>query len=123
MAFFKIGATDITPWIDIQDYDMQRSDVYTTWTDANDVDHRVVTRQRISGKFKAGFQKATDFAAFTALLASARNADGYYSVTAYVNNTGAEETFDAYLDCTDADKWDLINSRQWQVQEVTVTGR
>lgn len=123
MVFFKIGTTDITPWIDIQDYDMQASDVYTTWTDANDVDHRVVTRRRISGKFQVGFDKAADFAAFTALLISAKNADGYYSVTAYVNNTGETVTFDAYLDCTDADKWDLLNSRQWQVQDVTVTGR
>ncbi|MBR2697522.1 MAG: hypothetical protein IKE76_02945 [Clostridia bacterium] len=121
--FFKIGATDVTPWIDIQNYEMNREDVYTSWTDGNWVEHRVIARTRIAGEFKAGFDKATDFAAFMTLLQTAKTAGGYYSVTAYCNNTGTTETFDAYLDTEDADKWDLVNGRQWQVVTVQVTGR
>lgn len=122
-VFFKIGSTDITSWIDIQNYDMNRADVYTTWTDGNFVDHRVITRTRYSGKFDAGFHRPADFAAFAALLESEKTAEGYYPVTAYINNTGTTESFSAFLDVSDADKWDLTNGRSWQVQTVTVTGR
>lgn len=122
-VFFKIGATDLTPWLDIQNYEMNRADVYTTWTDGNWVTHRVIARTRISGKVKLGFEKAADFAAFSALMASERTTDGYYPVTAYCANTGTTETFQAYVDTSEADKWDLVGGRQWQVQTLTVTGR
>ena len=120
MVFFKIGATDVTPWIDIQNYEMDREDVYSSWTDGNWVDHRVIARTRISGEFQAGFEKATDFAAFMSLLQTAKTADGYYAVTAYCGNTGTTEVFNAYLDTESEAKWDLVNSRQWQVVTVKV---
>ena len=123
MVFFKIGNTDITAWMDIQNYEMNRSDVYTTWTDGNFVDHRVISRTRRSGKFSVGFDKPADFAAFAALLESERTAEGYYIVTAYINNTGATESFDAYLDCEGAGKWDILNGRSWKELTLTVTGR
>lgn len=119
--FFKINATDVTKWIDIQNYEMDREDVYTVWTDGNHVDHRVASRTRVSGKFRVGFDKATDFAAFAALLAAEKTADGHYPVTAYCSNTGTTETVNAFLDVTtDGDKWDPVNSRQWQVLNVEV---
>ena len=120
---FIIGSTDLTAFADIQNYNMQREDVYTSWTDGNWTDHRVIARTRIRGTVKLGFAKATDFATFMALLGSVKTADGYYQVTAYVNNTGTTETFYAFLDTSDADKWDALNGRQWQVVTVTVTGR
>ena len=120
---FTINTTDITGWIDVQNYDVNREDVFTTWTDGNWIEHRVIARTKISGKFQVGFADATDFASFVALLGSEKTADGYYPVTAYVNNTGTTETFNAYLDVTDQDKWDTVNSRQWQVCTVKVTGR
>lgn len=122
-VFFKIGATDLTPWEDIQNHDVNREDVYETWTDGNWVDHRVVVRTRITGKISLGFAKAADFAAFQALLISARDAEGYYPITVYCANTGTSETVNAYLDTSGADKWDRTNSRQWQVVTVEITGR
>ena len=122
-VFFKIGATDLTPWEDVQNHDVNREDVYETWTDGNWVDHRVVVRTRVTGKVSLGFNKAADFAAFQALLSSARDAEGYYPITVYCANTGTLETVNAYLDTSGADKWDLKNSRQWQVVTVEITGR
>lgn len=122
-VFFKIGSTDLTPWENIQDHAVNRADVYETWTDGNWIDHRVIARTRISGTVKLGFQNAADFAAFTALLSSARDPEGFYPVTVYCANTGTLETIDAFLDVTQADKWDLHNSRQWQVATVKITGR
>lgn len=123
MIFFKIGSTDISDWIDIQNYSMNRSDVYTTWTDGNFVDHRVIARTRYEGKFDVGFFKPAEFSAFTALLESEKTAEGYYNVTAYISNTGTTVSFEAFLDCEAKDKWDLLNGRSWQAQTVTVTGR
>ena len=118
---FTIGSTDLTAYADIQNYDMNRADVFTSWTDGNWTDHRVIARQRITGKVKLGFASATDFASLMTLLSTAKNANGYYSVTAYVNNTGTTETFNAFVDTKDADKWDVLNGRQWQVMTLTVT--
>lgn len=123
MVFFKINTTNITPWIDIQDYKMNREDIFEEWEDANWNLHRVIARTKISGEFKVGFSKATDFAALVALLGTEKTADGYYPVEAYCNNTGTNETFYAFLDVTDEDKWDLTNGRQWQAMTIKVTGR
>lgn len=123
MIFFQIGSTDLSPAADIQSYEMNSADVYETWTDANWLDHRVIVRQRISGKVKLGYSSGADFTALQTLLAAARQADGSYTVTAYVQNTGAMATFACYIDTEGADKWDLKNSRQWQVVTLTITGR
>ena len=119
--FFKIGTTDISAWVDIQNYAMNRFDVYRDWTDGNGVEHREVYRTRYEGSFQAGFRKSTDFSSFMTLLANQKSADGYYPVSAYISNTGTTETFNAFLDVENPeDKWDTVNSRQWQVSSVEV---
>ena len=123
-VFFKIGTTDLTDFVDVQTYAVNREDVYDSWTDGNWIDHRVIARQRRTGTFSLGFATAADFAAWTALLASAKAAGGYYAVTAYINNTGATDSFSAFLDVSnDGDAWDLAHSRHWLVAKVTLTER
>ena len=123
-VFFKIDTTDITAYIDVQSYAVNREDVFEEWEDGNWITHRVIARTRYTGSFQAGFASAADFTAFMTLLNTKKNADGYYPVTAYINNTGTTETFNAFLDvANDDDKWDSVNSRQWQVTTVTVTQR
>lgn len=120
--FFKIDTTDITPAIDVQSYAVNREDIFEEWEDGNWITHRVIARTRYAGAFQVGFSKAADFADFTALLAAKKTSGGYFPVTAYINNTGATETFNAFLDvANEDDKWDSVNSRQWQVTTVTVT--
>ncbi len=123
MMFFKIGSTDLSQYADIQNYNINEADVFQSWTDGNWIDHRDITRKRISGAVLLGFKTAASWSAFQTLLASQRNAAGYYPVTLYVNNTGTTETIDAFLDMTNATKWDLVNDRFWRVQTVKVTER
>lgn len=123
LIFFKIGNTDLTPNLDYQNYQMNKDSVYETWKDGNGVDHRVQYRTRISGEFHMGFLTDAALASFQALLASSITADGYYSVTGYINNTGASETFDAYIDTSDVSKWDLVNGRRWHDVTVRVIER
>jgi hypothetical protein len=69
-----------------------------------------------------GFSSAAGFSAFVSLLSTKKNVNGYYPVTAYVNNVGGTRTFNAFLDViNEEDKWDGVNSRQWQVCSVTMT--
>lgn len=121
--FFKIGNTDLTAYEDIQNHDVQREDIYTSWTDGNWVDHREIVRTRVTGTVKLGFRKAADFAAFQTLLGTAQDPEGYYPVSVYCANTGTTETVDAFLEITGADKWNLTSSRQWQVVTIKITGR
>ena len=123
MVFFKVGNTDYTDFTDIQNCDLNAQDVFEEWTDGNWNIHRVITRQRITGSVKLGFKTAADLGSFLSGIEAARNASGYYPVTAYVNNLNGEQTFNAFLDLDGEAKWDIINGRQWLVQTVTVTGR
>lgn len=123
MMFFKIGSTDLSQYADIQNYNINEADVFQSWTDGNWIDHRDMVRTRITGTVLLGFKTAASWSAFQTLLASQRNASGYYPVTLYVNNTGTTETIDAFLDMTNATKWDLVNDRFWRVQTVKVTER
>ena len=122
--FFKLDTTDMTARVDVNSYAVNLEDVYDTWTDANGINHRVITRQRRAGTFQLGFANGTDFAAWTSLLSTKKTAGGYYPVTVYVNNTGSSDTINAFLDVSNpSDTWDLKHSRHWLVAKVTLTER
>lgn len=121
--FFQLGSTDLSPDADVQNWKVNQVDVWQEWTDGNWIQHRDVVRQRIQGTFQLGFQTSASWDAFTALLAAARNAAGYYTVKVYVNNTASSETIDAFLEISAANKWDLVNFRFWRVVSVTLTQR
>lgn len=123
-VFFSLGSTDLTGSVDVNSYAVNSVDVYEEWTDGNNIDHRVVTRQRRQGSFALGFASAAAFSSWLALLSSQRLSGGYYAVTAYINNTGSTDTFNAFLDVQHPeDKWDLAHSRHWLVANVTLTER
>ena len=120
----KIGTTDVTEFVNYQDYKMQKQDVVTSWTDGNWRDRQTIARTRISGTFKVGFRTVTDFESFLALLAANRDPDeGFYDMTVYVSNTGEIAQIDAYLELVGEAKWDLVNGRQWIVQTISVEER
>lgn len=123
MIFFKIGSTDLTAYADIQNYDVNKVDVYQSWTDGNWIDHREIVRTRIQGTVTLGFKKTSDWNAFLTLLQSQRDEAGFFPVTAYVNNTGTTEEIDAFLDLAGSGKWDILNSRFWRVITISVAQR
>lgn len=123
MIFFKIGTTDLTDYADIQNFNINKQDVFQEWTDGNWIDHRDIVRTRIAGSFQLGFKDSADWSAFLALLTSQKDEAGYYPVTTYVNNTGAAETINAFLDIQVAGKWNLVNNRFWQTVTVNLTQR
>ena len=120
-VFFKISTTDLTAYEDIQNHDVQKENVWTSWTDGNWTEHREIVRTRVTGTVKLGFKSATDYTTFQTLLTTAQDAEGYYPITVYCNNTGTSETVNAFLEITGEDKWG--SSRQWQVVTIKITGR
>ncbi len=123
MAIFKINTTDLSQWVDRENYNCNKTDVFQNWTDGNWVNHRDFVRTQIKATITLKFSRETDFNAFKALLTSERNANGYYPVTVWVNNTQAEESINAFLDTSATTKWDVTCPRTWRSVSVAVTER
>ena len=124
MVDFVIGETNITEYIDIQNYNVNRLPVYDTWIDGNHVEHRSLYRHRISGTFQVGFRSEYDMEAFFDMLAESQLTNGAYNVSSSVNNLPSIVEYVAYID-TDGEpgKYDTTNGREWLVINVTVTER
>ena len=75
--FFQIGVKDLTPYEDIQNHNVNKIEVFQSWTDGNWIERRAVIRSRIEGRVTLGFASAEDFQEFTVLLNSQRQADGF----------------------------------------------
>lgn len=123
MVFFKIGTTDLSAYADIQNYNVNKEDIYQEWTDGNWIARREIERTRITGTLQLGFKTSSSWSDFLALLAEQKTDAGYYPVTVYVNNTGTTETINAFLDMTNTSRWDLVNDRFWRVQEINIYER
>lgn len=87
LNLFLLGANDYTNNIINETYDVQKEDVYVSWTDGNFIDRREITRTRIVGKFTMRFRTLASYEAFVADLSSAKTSGGYYACTIWANNT------------------------------------
>lgn len=120
---FKINNTDLTRWEDRRDHKVNREEIFETWTDGNWIEHRVVTRTRVSGSLKLNFAREADYSAFLALLVSERTADGYYPITVWCDNTGGTVEINAFLTCTGVVNWDVTAPIKHQSITVTIAQR
>lgn len=123
LEFFKIGLNDLTPDMDYQNYSMNDLPVFQSWTDGNMVEHRNSVRTRIAGSFDLAFYSDQDFNSFLSLMTTSMQTDGYYSVTAYVQNTNSAESFDAFIEYNSESKFDFTNSRQYHLVKMNVRQR
>lgn len=104
---FKIGATDLTQFEDAEKHVVNREDLFEEWVDGNYIQHRSLSRTQISGTVVLKFVRETDYSSFLTLLSTARDAEGFYTITVWCSNTGSAETIDAFLDITGETKWDV----------------
>lgn len=120
---FKINTTDLSAYEDKEKHDVNRNDVFETWTDGNWVEHRVIARTRVEGSVFLKFSRQAAFDSFLSLLSSARNANGYYPITVWCSNTGSSVTINAFLAYSGQTKWDVTCPRKWQGGTVTIRER
>lgn len=123
IVFLQIGSTDLTQYVDIQNVEINSTEVVNKWTDGNYTDHEDVVGTRIAGTLKLGFADLTEFSNFKSLLSSNRNANGYYPIKIYVNNLNSTETINAFITLKGTAKWNIKNGRQWLVQTMEVRQR
>lgn len=122
-TLLQIGNTDLTDYIDIQNYEVNKEPVYEEWTDGNHVKHRNKIRTRISGSFKVGFKTAAEATAFITLLTNSITSGSYYTASIYTNDDDTLNTADIYLDGTAIIKRDLLNGRVWHEYSLEVEER
>lgn len=120
---FKISTTDLTKWEYTEQHEVNRDDVYTTWTDGNWVEHREIVRTRITGTVVLGFKRETEFTAFMTLLTTARDVNGYYPITVWCSNTNTSETINAFLDIEGDTVWDVTAPIKYHKITVSIHGR
>ena len=92
-----VNSTDITDYIIKDTYEMNSEPVYTSWEDANYVEHRVYVRDKVRGSFEVitfGTTPRTALVAFLNILKAATS-NNVLTIGLYVENEG---TFQA-LNC------------------------
>ena len=122
-VFFAIASQDLTDAVDIQNFDVNEEQVYTSWTDINGTEHRDFVRTRLSGRFTLGYSDAAAFASAISAISSAVATNGYASCSVYANNDGTTHTADCYLTLRGGAKYDFSNDRQWQTVDVELLER
>lgn len=123
IQFFKINNTDLTPYMDFQSYEMNSVPVIREWTDGNMIEHRDTIRNRRAGGFRLAFFSGTDLNAFLTLLSNAIQPNGFYNVTAFVQNTNTTDTFEAFITYEAEAKWDFVNGRECRTVTCSVRER
>ena len=92
-----VNSTDITNYIIKDTYEVNSEPVYTSWEDANYVEHRVYVRDKVRGSFEVitfGTTPRTALVAFLDIL-NAATSNNVLTIGLYVENEG---TFQA-LNC------------------------
>ena len=93
-----IGQTNISDYIIEGTYEMDSTDIYESWKDANYVEHRIITTSKINGSFdvaccnKSGSIELSDF--YNIFDDAATN--GVITATVYVTNRGSVSAISAY---------------------------
>lgn len=123
ITLFQIGNTDLTDYVDIQNYDVQKEPIYEEWTDGNYVNHRNIVRTRIKGTVKVGFRNSTDVASFLSVLSSNVQAGGYYPASVFTNDDNTLNTANIFISDVAEIKRDLVNGRVWHEYTLEIEER
>lgn len=123
LTLLSIGGVDLTEYIDIQNYEVNRSPVYEEWVDGNHVTRRDVIRYRISGNFNIGFKSAAEVTSFLSILSSNVQAGNYYPAQVFSNDDNTLHQANIFIDGDAEIKRDLKNGRVWHQYAIEITER
>lgn len=123
LTLLEINQTDLTEYIDIQNYNVNRIPVFEDWTDGNHITRRNVIRYRIKGEIKIGFRDDTDVSSFLNLLSSSITAGNYYAADVFVNNENTLVSANVFIDGLATIARDLANGRVWHSYTLTIEER
>lgn len=107
-----VGTTDITKYIIKDTYKINSEPVYESWKDGNFHEHRIYSRDRVSGSFDVIFFDEDNgaYQDFLALLESASN-NRLLSMGLFVLNESRFDAFQVYYTITAAQHAETIDGR------------
>ena len=123
MVSFYIGNTDLTVYVDLQNYDVNLIEQYESWFDGNGNEHRNIYAEKAAGSLRVGFKTDAEISAFKEVLEESRNVDGYYPVTTSVNNATGLREYNAFINISAEGKYDVLNEREWIVFSLEIQER
>lgn len=99
MAIFKVGNIDYSNRVIAGSYNVQTKPVYTSWNDADGVEHRVALRQaRTEGSFDMFFKTMTEYNAFASQVATVQLPNLTVPCTVKSNTTDEDIVSYFYVD-------------------------
>lgn len=105
MVLLKINNVDFTDNVIHQKgYSVLSQDIYTRWTDGNHIEHREVSRQRVSGSFNMVFRSEAEFNTFIEAIAAVKTS-GYCPIQVWVNTTKTLTSIQAFVDIKPVHRW------------------
>lgn len=108
---FKIGEYDFTRCIVVGSATVNDIDIPTlVWTDGNGITHKSGIKTKASGTIDLHMRDDSFLANFRNALKTLKSEGGYYPVTAFINNTGEEKPFNAFLTATPSE--DIVGNRR-----------
>lgn len=123
LVLLSINGTDLTQFIDVQGFNVNRQPVFENWTDGNHITRRNIIRYRIAGEIKIGFRNNADVTAFLSVLSSNQTSGGYYAVNVFVNNDNANYNANVFIDGAALIARDLANGRVWHEYTIKIEER
>lgn len=98
MQMITIGSTDITGLIVDGTYKMDAKDVYKSWTDGNEREHRIVVTSKVEGSFDVVLPSdGTSLADFMDIIEAADD-EGAITALVDVTNKGATKAISAFYE-------------------------
>lgn len=95
----SINGVDITPYINEKTYKMNADKTYETWLDGNFREHRIYTRNKITGSFDVSLygKNGIDTDAFLDIWSGGVENE-VATLLVYVQNTNKNEAIEAYYE-------------------------
>lgn len=122
--FIVCGNRDITDLVIVDSYRMDAEDLYVSFLDGNFVEHRNITRSKITGEFKVALSGKNNMSLsqFMEIWEEATTY-GYTQLTVYVTNRGRSEVIYAYCNLENEQHTKLSDGSFLDVLKITVEER
>lgn len=120
MAILNINGVDYSGNVMVGSYSVNYQDVYSTWTDANGIDHRQIIRKKVSGSFDMMFRNKTSYDSFISHMEASKTAGGWIPCYLYVTNLNQQRSCKLYMSYEPCLDRQYNNSRNY-VPAFTVT--
>ena len=123
LTLLSINGTDLTQYIDVKSYNVNRIPVFEDWVDGNHINRRNVIRHRVTGEIKIGFRNNSDVESFLNLLSTNITSGNYYSASVFINNENMLYSGNVFIDGTAVIARDLLNGRVWHEYTIKIEER